>query len=453
MEHIGNVFNKIYINDKFIEENDEGNIEYKLRLDMKNETSLKKLKSQITWRMTEGCEETGIENSYYLLGVYDDGTLGNLSEEELDKSINLFKKALDDLKIEIIDTLKKQINKSYIYMAHIVKFNKNKSIKEKNIIIVGDPQSGKTTLISNICYDTDIKNNILKHSHEKITGITSSIKKEIIGIKNNKIINYVDYDGWEDIYNNSDELINLFDIPVINMKNTISYMLSINTHYFIIVSKTENLSKEVKFYKEYCEYYNIHYRLFYSNELIIYNKNLFLNLFLNLFICPITDSIKINSLFRILESYDIPERNNIVSGLQLNSKCNVGDELYIINNTEISKIIVKSIHKKNINFKSIDMNESGCICFDFIQNRIKINKNTYITDKINESIKVLKLTDSFDLAGKYQCRIYNGNNYYKQTILIQNDIIELEKEIVLTDKKLIIEINNNFYLTYILNYI
>lgn len=452
MSDLNDVFNRIYIDNKFIEENDDGNIEYKLRIDTKNESSIKKLKTQMTWRLTEGYELNGIENAYYLLGVYDDGTLGNLSDKEIDKNILILKNAVNELNFEIIEDFKKDILSSYIYMCHIGKLNINKNLSEKNVIIIGDPQSGKTTLLSKICYNVDIKNNILKHSHEKLTGITMDIKKEIIGIKNDKIINYVDYDGWRDIYNNSNELINLFDIPVINMKNTLNYILSINIHYCIIISKSEKLSKEVKFYENYCKYFNIDYKIFYSNELIYYDKNIFKNIFINLSKINIKFSIlnNDNSLFRILESYDIPEKNNIVSGLQINGCSNIGDELFIVNNSDISKIIIKSIHIKNINYKSIKKNESGCICFN-LNNKIKINKNTYITNKINNPIKIILLKTPLKINGNFYCIIYNGNNYYKVLCYINNLSIQFDKEIILTDKKLIIEVNNTFYLNFIIN--
>lgn len=456
MYDLKSIFDRIYIDNHFVEESDDGNIEYKLRLDLKNEISIKKLKTQMIWRLTEGYEANGIENAFYILGVYDDGTLGNLSEDDIDKNILIFKNVINELNFEIIEDSKKIIEKSNIYIAHISKLNINKNLSEKNVIIIGDPQSGKTTLLSKICYDTDIKKNIFKHSHEKLSGITTDIKKEIIGIKNDKIINYNDYNQWEEIYKFSSELINIFDIPVINMKNTINYMLSINIHYVIIVSKTTILSNEVKFYEDYCKYYNIPYKIFYSTELIKYDKIMFNKIFTGLSELSGSDgSLNIlnisNPLFRILESYDIPERNNIVSGLQLNGTFNVGDELFIINNTDISKIRIKSIHIKNINYKSIKSNESGCICFDLNNEnkKIKINKNTYITNKINNPINKILLTHSMNMNDKYFCNVYNGNNKYKVFCDINGFNIEFQKELILTDKKIIIEINNKFYLNYI----
>ena len=215
MDDIETVFNRIFIDNHFIEESDDGNVEYKLRLDLKNETSIKKLKTQMIWRLTEGYEISGYDNAFYILGVYDDGSLGNLTETEIDKNIKILHNTINELKFEVKEDIVKNINNSYVYIVHIIKPEFYKEICEKNVVIIGDPQSGKTTLLSNICYDTDIKNNIFKHTHEKLTGITTDIKKEIIGIKNHKVLNYIDCEGWKELYENSDELINIFDIQPI----------------------------------------------------------------------------------------------------------------------------------------------------------------------------------------------------------------------------------------------
>jgi GTPase len=73
---------------KLIEENDDGNIEYKWRLDLKTETSIKKLVSQMLWRLNEGKDSTGIYEAHYVLGVYDNGEIGNLSKEDLNITVD-----------------------------------------------------------------------------------------------------------------------------------------------------------------------------------------------------------------------------------------------------------------------------------------------------------------------------------------------------------------------------
>ena len=77
------IINKLMRDDKsgLIEEDDNGNIEYKWKLDSKNELTLKKLTSQLLWRLNEGKEMYGIYEAHYILGVFDNGNLGNLTLE------------------------------------------------------------------------------------------------------------------------------------------------------------------------------------------------------------------------------------------------------------------------------------------------------------------------------------------------------------------------------------
>ena len=56
---------------------------------------------------------------------------------------------------------------------------------------------------------------VLRHTHEKNSGDTSSIKYDTIGFLDKKIINYdigLEF-GMENIHNTSDRLLNLIDLP------------------------------------------------------------------------------------------------------------------------------------------------------------------------------------------------------------------------------------------------
>lgn len=115
------IFNKLYdiSKNKFVAEDNEGNIEYKWRIDKKNNMGIKKILTQILWRLNEGYEKYGKYCAYYLIGVYDNGNLGNLTEDEIDKNINIFKYVLENGNIKLLYEKKECINGSYIYMAHI----------------------------------------------------------------------------------------------------------------------------------------------------------------------------------------------------------------------------------------------------------------------------------------------------------------------------------------------
>ena len=176
-------------NNKFYPENQEGNTEYKWRLDTKNELGHKKLLSQMMWRINEGYENTGNKMCKYLLGVYDNGNLGKLNVDDLIKSINVLKNIVLKNNLEILNEQIKCVENSYVYYCEIIQKTINAKFNEKYLMIIGEPQSGKTSLISQMCYNSTHTKYVLKHSHEKEIGVTTDIKKEIIGIKNDNIIN------------------------------------------------------------------------------------------------------------------------------------------------------------------------------------------------------------------------------------------------------------------------
>ncbi len=448
------MFDSLFIpeENKFYPENHDGNIEYKWRLDTKNDLGVKKLTTQMMWRLNEGYENTGIREAHYLLGVYDNGDLGKLTEEQLQNTINVFKDSIKPYNIEIQKEFIRSINDSYVYYALVIQNNDLEIIKEKNVIIIGDQQSGKTSLISNVCYDANVRIQILKHVHEKINGITTDIKKEIIGIKNNKIINYVDYCGWDELVKNSDYIINIYDIPVINMKTIINYILGIMPEHMIIISKKEEYSDDVKFYIEFCNFYKISYNVINSNNLLIYDKKLFTDIFTNINTIHADYMINFNEcIFRINDYYDIPERGYIVSGIQKNKSFNIGDKCFLNIGDEVFEIKIKSIHKKNINFKNINSGESGSINFELIDktSKIKLSKNAYITNILDhKNINTINIISNKKIDdGFYNFRLYNSNTYFDMIGKIKDNQIEFENSVKLHDKNLVISIGlNSIYL-------
>ena len=441
-------------NNKFYPENQEGNIEYKWRLDTKNELGHKKLISQMMWRINEGFELIGEKKAGYLIGVYDDGSLGELSVDKLIDSINIFKNIIKKADVKIKNEEIKMINESYVYYATIIKED-NIKINEKNLIIIGESQSGKTTLISQMCYNSNIKNYVLKHIHEKISGTTTDIKKEIIGIKQNKIINYSEYGGWDDIVQNSDIVINIYDIPVLNIKSIINYLLGIDPDYIIICYNDilDKINKpDLKFYSDFCQFYNIKYQFVNSELIRNYDKNYFNDILFNISNFYKDKLNKNYGLFRIIDYYNIPEKGIIVSGLQINNEFKDNDEVYFVTNNNTYKIIIKSIHKKMIKTTNIKSGESGSFNIEFIdkfninKNNTKLSKNSYIIDK-NDYIKECKKEYNFKnnkiINGKYNNTIiFNGNMIYNTKIEIKDNMIYIESDIFIQDNKLIFSINN-----------
>ena len=236
-------------------ENELDNIEYKLTLDSKidqnkNGIPLRRMESQMKWRMSVGNELTGIFEAHYILGIDDDGKAGCLSDEELERTYEIFQlvvKRADAIIIskEII-TLKVKINgiltNANIICSSIQKSNNNK-IKEISVFMVGNTNSGKSTLMSFLTFgqyddgNGNVRRYVSRYEHEKISGITSSIRREIVGIKKGKnfLINYSTgiQTSWENIVKNSDIVVNLIDLP--------GYNKYTRTRFFGLASKKPDI--------------------------------------------------------------------------------------------------------------------------------------------------------------------------------------------------------------------
>lgn len=443
-------------NNKFYPENQEGHIEYKWRLDTKNNLGHKKLLTQMMWRINEGYEMYGEKKAGYLLGVYDNGNLGKLSVDELIQSINILKNITEKANLIIKNEIIKNINDSYVYYCDIIQSKIIPIYKEKHLVIIGESQSGKTTLISRLCYNSIHKKFILKHEHEKNIGITTDIKKEIIGTKNNNIINYCDYSQWNDIAENSDVIINIYDIPVLNNKTIITYLLSIDPDYIIICSK--NGINNITFYEDFCQFYKIPFIKISMNDIINYDKDYFNNILLNISIqseknntinIPNSDHFK---LFRVIDHYDIPEKGLIVSGIIHNDKINEKEILYLYSNNDIAQIKIESICKKTIQTDYIKQNESGSLNITFIDKPIKITKHSYITNCKNINILnkfIFKSNKKID-NGFYNGILFNGNINSNIDIQIENNIIFFNKNIDISyrnidisDRKIILSLDKN----------
>ena len=193
---ISTLINKIKNNGSLEEEIEQGAIEYKLRLDKMSNSSLKKIESQMLWRINEGKIIYNIYKAYYVIGIHDNGQLGNINSDIIENSILVIKKICENANLKVDYIFKYKYEKDCMIAIILIKKTINKHIPELNIFLLGNTNTNKTTLLGNLCYDSIDDNKgksrllILKHKHELSSGKSSSIHHEIIGINDNKIINY-----------------------------------------------------------------------------------------------------------------------------------------------------------------------------------------------------------------------------------------------------------------------
>jgi GTPase len=228
---------------KLIKESELNSIEYKLRLDTKTSYGLEKTMSQIKRRLTTSKQLTEVEEAHYIFGVTDKGELGNITLEETEATYNIFKELVESKKLNanICYKFEYLFGNSSIYYVIINKKN-NIKFNELKISFVGTSSSGKTTTISNIIHGSISKkkiNLLFKHEHEKLSGKTSSIKKEIIGLKSGKIVNYktIKDSNSTDIAIESDIIINILDYPgdIKKIKNIFKGLLGYSSDLIFIV--------------------------------------------------------------------------------------------------------------------------------------------------------------------------------------------------------------------------
>jgi GTPase len=486
------LFQTLLQNDKtvLIEENDNGFIEYKWRLDFKSNMNLKKLVSQLLWRLNEGKETIGIYEAHYVLGVYDDGTFGKLTKEELAITVDIFKNVVSKASAEIFYSETFEFDSSNIYYCIVKLKPYDKKIEEINVLVCGAKQVGKSTLISHLCYSNkdngcgNIRDYIMSHEHEKQTGNTTSVKKEIIGVKNNKIINYDQTHNWEEITKISDKIINIYDTPG-SLKYFKSVIKALRTYMIdvIFILYDDTLDMYDNFIISYAELLNIKYYKIktkydlhndtndtndtnHTNHTNHTNNNVIniscvvpeisqiekiKNILIDskkYMISDITEqkNIYFDNVFKVSSIYNIPDRNQIIAGIQMSGNISSDSLLYVIHpDLTHSKIKIQSIFKKNIEAKYLFYKETGSIGYTIIDdNKKEITKDCIITTRstlnIIEStnIKSLKLNI---LLGKIcsfsKYYLINCNIIYNVNIQSHNDIymnIEFDTNVLILDK-------------------
>ena len=172
-------------------EQDDGNIEYKLKLISKSDERIQELITQMRFRCMEGNGEC-----FYNLGVEDDGNLVGITNEEYEETIRTLNIIAEknDYHVQILSKNNVCENKN-IYEV-LIRENNNKYIDIK-VCVAGNVNASKSSTIG--CLVTGNLDNgrglsrmsVFNYVHELKTGRTSSISHEILGYDyKGNIINY-----------------------------------------------------------------------------------------------------------------------------------------------------------------------------------------------------------------------------------------------------------------------
>jgi GTPase len=277
------VYDYLYIakDEKLRAENEEDNIEYKLRIDLKSKHAFDKMVSQMLYRMNVGRNLFGTYEAHYIFGIMDDGSFPDeniMTTKVFNKTNKIFEKLCERANCNIIN------KKTYIFANNrkllYIKIKKEhliESLPEYNLILYGIENVGKSSLMSKILYEQYDDGNgfsrklVLRHLHEKKSGSTSSITYDTIGFNNGNLVNYsnnVDF-NMENIYKSSDKIINVIDIPGIYKQIKVilhgiySNLSNTKNNIIVVLISCESVLKtddEIIFYKiikDICEQFNI----------------------------------------------------------------------------------------------------------------------------------------------------------------------------------------------------
>lgn len=377
----------------FLPEDDDGFIEYKLRLDNIDGDKVKRMISQLKFRLGESYLLTNKYCAYYLLGVDDYGKVGKIGLNAMNKTLEVLNNIIIQANAQTISSQLVEISPDrYIAGVEIKKISKQ-FIKEFRVCWLGPSSHGKTTTIGYLTYNEKDNGNgsgrmsILKHAHEQSSGLTSSIKHDIFGYVLGKLYNYRSSPNstWTHIVETSDKIISLFDLPgsskysrtmnfginalkpdlyilVISLAeplveepfNMITQLVQMQTNFIICFTKADKAihdgSNVIKYVQDldkkpiqynnqedYTVSSNIYY-LSISNVIIQAENKLagLLNLlsenkFVDLVI-PSPRSAKPiigPADFMIYDLININEMGNIISGIVMEGTINIGDKLLI----------------------------------------------------------------------------------------------------------------------------
>lgn len=198
------------------QEQEDGNIEYKLMLVGKSEKRIEDLATQMRYRMNEGSGEC-----YYIIGVTDLGNLVGLTDLEYEDTYNTLSKIAkkNNYSLSVISEKSVDFDKK-IYEILVREINHNRYIDIK-VAIAGGVDAGKSTMLSVLT--RSIKDNgrgsarlsVFNYPHEVKSGRTSSIAHHILGFDSKGVItNYANIgkNSWPDIVRESSKVISFFDL-------------------------------------------------------------------------------------------------------------------------------------------------------------------------------------------------------------------------------------------------
>ncbi|KAK3803793.1 hypothetical protein RRG08_026028 [Elysia crispata] len=201
-------------------EEEEGNVEYKLKLVNPSEFRIEHLVTQMKWRLEEGHGE-----AIYEIGVEDNGFLAGLTDDDLEASLSTLHTMAERLGASL-EVLREKVveedsigNRKRALEVLIRKVPDDQQFIDLKLAVLGNVDVGKSTLLG-VLTQGELDNgrgrarlNLFRHLHEIQSGRTSSISYEILGFDGNgQVVNYSSCGSAEEICEKSSKLVTLIDL-------------------------------------------------------------------------------------------------------------------------------------------------------------------------------------------------------------------------------------------------
>ena len=339
---------------------EEGNIEYKRYLSELSNERLEQYVSQMIWRVREGLGE-----AIYYLGVEDNGTFYNWTQNEKKQTLDRFKNIVKISKMKIIKLLKVyyKVNEKQNNYFKIVIREKLDDIIEKKILLLGNTQIGKTTLIANLIHSKIDENKkearmyLFTHKHEILSKQTSSFSYNYIIYNNIKWV-LIEAPGDDKYIKTRNKIISLFGDSIdlcLFIENGLSEW-KWKSNYIDHFKEAKIPYITINIYSELERFPN------YNGKKLI-DKNDFFNNIKKLLI----EKIKTKKTeFVVLQYFKNPHVGIILTGVLKSGDLIENKKYYLHLKNDIKEVNIKSIHMDGKPMYKITGSKTISICIDSI---------------------------------------------------------------------------------------
>lgn len=356
---------------------EEGNVEYKRFLINIDNARLEQLATQMNWRLAEGANE-----AIYYLGVNDNGSLYNMTQNEKLETLNNFKLLVSKINAEIISFNELESNGIKYFKIQIRKINP--ILPEIRVLLLGDSESGKTTFLANLLLGktynekSDSRIYLMNHKHELESKKTSSINCNYI-VYNKVKYAFIEAPGYSEYSRTKFKLL-LGTCPNIIL---------------LFVNSDGNPNEFDKFIIDNLAIPYIPIDIFNSNSELNSRKQINKTNFFEK-ICKLVKPTLFNKShvkINVLNVYPHNDLGIVVSGFLESGKIKVGQQLTWTYRDETSTCKVNSIHINSEPTNEICANQMLTLCLGTNHEIKKSWKHGILSSKeLNETKKEIKFT-------------------------------------------------------------